>query len=133
MLDLRQSSCRMSVLILALVSLNSKVLAQTSGSIYGTVTDASGAVIPGAAVVVTNVHTSASKTTKADASGDYSFLVLDPGDYKVLRTDDRVPVADAGEHSSRRKPECSCQLRIEGWLHGTECDSRGYDRSCRYA
>ena len=55
----------------------------TSGSIYGTVTDASGAVVPGAAVVVTNVHTAASKTAKADASGDYRFLVLDPGDYKV--------------------------------------------------
>src|ERR1700722_3119348 len=45
MFDLRQSSCRMSVLILVLVSFNSRVLAQTSGSIYGTVTDDSGAVI----------------------------------------------------------------------------------------
>ena len=48
MSGLRQSSCRMSVLILALVSLNPRVLAQTSGSIYGTVTDDSGAVISGA-------------------------------------------------------------------------------------
>ena len=83
MFDLRQSSCRMSVLILALVSLNSRVLAQTSGSIYGTVTDDSGAVISGAVVVVTNLHTSVSKRLMTDASGDYQFPVLNPGDYEV--------------------------------------------------
>ena len=56
---------------------------ETSGSIYGTVTDASGAVVPGVAVTATNVHTSASRTTRADATGNYSILVLDPGDYNV--------------------------------------------------
>ena len=73
----------MSVLILALVSLNSRVLAQTSGSIYGTVTDDSGAVISGAVVVVTSLHTSVSKRLMTDASGDYQFPVLNPGDYEV--------------------------------------------------
>ena len=47
MVNLRQSLCKSSVLILALVNLGA--LAQTSGSIYGTVTDDSGAVISGAA------------------------------------------------------------------------------------
>ena len=55
----------------------------TSGSIYGTVTDASGAVVPGVAVTATNVHISASWSTKTDAEGNYSILVLDPGDYNV--------------------------------------------------
>ncbi|HEY2472496.1 MAG TPA: carboxypeptidase regulatory-like domain-containing protein [Terracidiphilus sp.] len=73
----------MSVLILALVSLNSRVLAQTSGSIYGTVTDDSGAVISGAVVVVTDLHTALSKRLKTDTSGDYQFPVLCPGDYEV--------------------------------------------------
>jgi len=56
---------------------------ETSGSIYGTVTDSSGAVVPGVAVTATNVLKSASRTTKADAAGNYSILVLDPGDYNV--------------------------------------------------
>src|SRR5258707_9480204 len=56
----------------------------TNGSIYGTVADSSGAVIPGAAVTATNVSTSASKTTKTNASGEYSFPVLGPGDYRVF-------------------------------------------------
>ncbi|WP_260473139.1 TonB-dependent receptor [Edaphobacter aggregans] len=55
----------------------------TSGSIYGTVTDQTSAVIPGAVVTATNLSTSAARTTKTDTSGDYSFPVLDPGDYNV--------------------------------------------------
>ncbi len=34
-------------------------------------------------MIVTNVQTSASKTTGTNTSGDYSFPVLDPGDYRV--------------------------------------------------
>src|SRR5580692_4665281 len=83
MFDLRQSSCRMSVLILAVLPFSSRVLAQTSGSIYGTVTDDSGAVITGAVVAVKNLHTSVSKGLITDASGEYQFPVLDPGDYDV--------------------------------------------------
>jgi len=83
MFDLRRSSCRLSVLILALLPLNSRVLAQTSGSIYGTITDGSGAVISGAVVVVTKLNTSVSKRIKTDESGNYQFPVLDPGDYEV--------------------------------------------------
>ena len=56
----------------------------TSGSIYGAVTDSSGAVIPEATVTATNVSTSAFKTTATNPSGEYNFPVLDPGDYRVL-------------------------------------------------
>jgi hypothetical protein len=73
----------MCILILALLTLNPWVLAQTSGSIYGTVTDDSGAVISGAVVSVTNLHTSVSNTLETDSLGDYQFPVLDPGDYEV--------------------------------------------------
>ena len=44
------------------------------GSITGTVTDSSGAVVPGAAVTITNLGTSESRTDKADASGNYRFV-----------------------------------------------------------
>jgi hypothetical protein len=55
----------------------------TSGSIYGTVIDPSSSVVPGAEVIAVNLSTSAARMTKTDASGDYSFPVLDPGDYDV--------------------------------------------------
>ena len=44
-----------------------------SGSIVGTVTDPSGAVIPGASVTINNPVTSYSRTDKADNSGAYRF------------------------------------------------------------
>jgi outer membrane receptor protein involved in Fe transport len=58
--------------------------AQTSyGSIVGTVSDASGAQIPGAEVTVKNVGTNATLTAKTGSGGTYSLLNLNPGTYKV--------------------------------------------------
>jgi hypothetical protein len=58
----------------------------TTGSVYGTVSDASGAVISGTTITAINQHTAAVKTTKSGATGDYTFAVLDPGDYKITGT-----------------------------------------------
>jgi Carboxypeptidase regulatory-like domain/TonB-dependent Receptor Plug Domain len=55
----------------------------TSGSIYGTVADTTGAIVPTADLTVTNVATGVTKSTKANDKGEYTFPVLDPGDYKV--------------------------------------------------
>ncbi len=55
----------------------------TTGSIYGTITDSTGAVIPNASVVVTNVDTRESHMTQSNISGNYTFPVLDPGNYNV--------------------------------------------------
>ncbi len=60
------------------------LLAQTSyGSIVGTVKDASGASIPDARVTLTNLGTSDARTAQTDGSGNYQFVNLQPGDYKV--------------------------------------------------
>jgi hypothetical protein len=62
------------------------VLAQTtvgSGSIQGTVTDPSGAVVGGAKVVITNTETGQTSTTSTNASGAYGSSALPPGSYKV--------------------------------------------------
>src|SRR5882724_7494710 len=55
----------------------------TFGSILGTVKDASGALIPGASVTLTNIGTAAARTTTTNASGDYSFLNLNAGKYTI--------------------------------------------------
>ena len=54
-----------------------------TGRIVGTVTDSSGAVIPGAHVVATNPATRASRETVADGSGFYQILALPIGNYTV--------------------------------------------------
>ncbi len=54
-----------------------------SGSIYGTVADPSGAVVPNAAVTVTNVQTGETQTSVSNKAGNYLFPVLVPGNYQV--------------------------------------------------
>ena len=49
----------------------------------GTITDNSGAVIGGAAVTLTNIDTGDKRTATTNASGDYQFVNLPPGNYKV--------------------------------------------------
>src|SRR5438874_9878712 len=53
------------------------------GSIVGTTIDASGASVPGAAVTLTNTGTGEAKTAATDQAGNYQFLNLVPGAYKV--------------------------------------------------
>jgi hypothetical protein len=62
----------------------SQLLAQsTQSTILGTVKDTTGAVIPGAEVVVTNVDKGLSTAYRTDASGNYQAMELIPGTYKV--------------------------------------------------
>ncbi len=58
----------------------------TSTTILGTVTDASGAVLPGAKVTVTNLKTGVKREDVASSTGDYSFPLLDVGEYEVTVT-----------------------------------------------
>ena len=70
------------VLFLAL-AVRGTAWGQANGSLVGTVTDNASAVIPGTKVSYTNLGTNETKTVQTDASGNYQFLQLLPGVYKV--------------------------------------------------
>lgn len=53
------------------------------GTILGTVTDNSGAVVAGAGVDVTNLATSVTKHTESTSTGDFTVPYLQPGTYRV--------------------------------------------------
>ncbi len=57
--------------------------AQTFGQISGTVTDASGAILVGASITVTNTQTNAVREAQTNTSGSYVFPALLPGVYNV--------------------------------------------------
>jgi hypothetical protein len=57
--------------------------AQFRASISGTVSDTSGAVVPGATVTLTDIQTNRVLTTKSNESGVYSFNALAPDHYKL--------------------------------------------------
>src|SRR5713101_8241504 len=59
------------------------VSAQTFGEITGEVKDQSGAVAPNASVTATNTATNASRTTRSNEAGIYSFPALLPGPYQI--------------------------------------------------
>src|SRR5271154_7336548 len=87
-------------LCLCLVALltGSPVSAQsTFGSLSGTVTDSSGSAIPAAQVVLTSLATGATQTLTTGGDGLYTFVNLNPGDY-------RLEVQKDGFKHYRREP-----------------------------
>ncbi len=65
--------------------LSPSIWAQTSrGTFTGTVTDATGASVPGASVQIMNTQTGVTRTTAANQEGLYRFDAVDPGIYDVV-------------------------------------------------
>lgn len=72
------------ILALILLLLPFAAFAQsTNGSISGTVSDSTGAVLPGVTVAATNIATGVSRTAISNSSGSYQIGLLPPGTYRV--------------------------------------------------
>lgn len=54
-----------------------------TGALAGTLTDASGAVVPNVTVTITNIATGQGRTVMAGSNGAYSIGLLVPGSYRV--------------------------------------------------
>ena len=63
----------------------------TTGSIWGTVRDQQGAVVPGATVRAVNEETGMMRTAVADLAGRYAMPSLSPGNYRVSASRDFRP------------------------------------------
>jgi hypothetical protein len=75
---------RVGALSIGVALLLLPLLAQSFfGSIVGTVTDSTGATMPHASVVLTNAGTAERRTVETDDSGNYQFVNLIPGRYRV--------------------------------------------------
>jgi hypothetical protein len=75
----------MHIRVLVALSVASALLGQIggAGSIHGSISDQSGAVIPGVAVTATNTATGVQTTRQTTASGLYVLSPLSPGEYNV--------------------------------------------------
>lgn len=76
-----------ALVFVQLISTGWIVSAQSvDSSIQGTVSDSSGAMIPGADVALTNDQTGVVRKTQSDSSGAYSFPTVQPGEYSLFIT-----------------------------------------------
>ncbi|NYF78830.1 TonB-dependent receptor [Granulicella arctica] len=64
-----------------------QAISVNGGSIAGTITDSTGAVLPNAAVVIKSTDTGYIKSLTSDSAGFYSVGPLNPGSYTVTVTD----------------------------------------------
>src|SRR5262245_52775500 len=87
-----------ALLTLVILSLGNIIaLAQSTATIQGAVTDASGAVIANAKVSAKNLGTGLERTTTSDSSGNYQIASLPIGTYKLeIRADGFQPEAISG-------------------------------------
>ncbi len=77
----------LALLVIALLMAPS-LMAQSlvSGDLTGTVTDPSGAVVPGAQVTLKNNANGQTRNTTSNSNGSYRFSLLSPGSYTVSAT-----------------------------------------------
>jgi len=76
---------RILVLLAAVGAISSTTLFGQAfyGSVVGTVTDPSGAALRGANITLTNTATGERRQAQSSDEGDYQFLNLVPGKYRV--------------------------------------------------
>jgi len=87
----------MNRFMVLLFALTSPLFGQTTGTISGTVHDATGAVVPGARVTATNTGTNQSRVASTDAAGQYALPLLPLGDYQVrVEKDGFAPFVQQG-------------------------------------
>lgn len=74
------------VVAIAWLCAAASVLAQTTGGLTGTVSDAQGGALPGVTVEVSGPTLQGSRLAITDESGDYRLALLPPGNYRVSFT-----------------------------------------------
>ncbi|MBV8050855.1 MAG: TonB-dependent receptor [Acidobacteriaceae bacterium] len=116
----------LALVLASLVAIPAAAQSQISGDLTGTITDPSGAVVPGANVTLKNNATGASQTATTNSAGAYRFSLLPPGSYTVTAaaqgfqgTSQRVQVA-VGQASA-----ANLQLAVGGSGTTVEVTAQG--------
>ncbi len=80
---MRSARCILALSVPVLATSLAYGQATASGTIFGSISDPTGAAIPGANVTATNTATNAQRTTKTNGAGEYRFDLLPVGDYVI--------------------------------------------------
>jgi len=82
----RSAGLRLILLCLLAMAAGRLPAQSTFGAIQGTVRDSSGALVPGAKVMLVNTGTSATQSATTDESGNYAFKNIEVGTYVLTFT-----------------------------------------------
>ncbi len=80
---LRRTLLTTSILCFMVLAANPLSAQIDTGGITGTVTDSSGAIVPGATITLTNDATGVILSTKSTSTGTYSLTAIRPGTYTL--------------------------------------------------
>jgi hypothetical protein len=82
------AAARMAAVIFFVVALTAPIemFGQFNASLSGTITDQTGAIVPGATVTLKNTGTQASRSAVTGQQGSYQFSELAPGSYSLVAT-----------------------------------------------
>ncbi len=106
-------------LVLVLLLAATWVPAQTfRGTVLGTVTDTSGAVVSGATVKVRNVDTGLERTTQTSADGTYSAPELPFGKYSVTVSQSGFQTSVTSNVAVDVASERRVDVVLEAWRSG---------------
>ena len=100
-------------LLFSFLSAVSILLGQTLGDISGEVRDATGAVISGVNITLTNQATNAKRNTSSNESGSYSFPALVPGPYRVRAEKPGFKAANSSTLELQVQQQARLDLRLE--------------------
>ncbi len=73
----------LAIALLTLMLPVTAAMAQATAQVSGTVVDPTGALVPGAKIVLTNLGTNAARTVTTNNDGLYNFTNVQPGSYSV--------------------------------------------------
>jgi hypothetical protein len=77
---------RIALFSLLLLISTAAIAQSTTGKIYGDVADNTGAILPSASVEIRDVHTGLTQKVNTNNSGEFTFNLVQPGDYAVTAT-----------------------------------------------
>ena len=122
------------LLVPALLLADSSGFAQTAASVTGVVTDASGAIIPGVGVTITNPGTGVKLTARTDSAGSYRISNVPPGPgYTIIFNDQGfspfevndlyVNVATARMQNAKLTPGATVEVKVNSDAAGVTLDT----------
>ena len=126
---MRAETRGISLLVVLLLLLSAVTLSAQSvvaGDLTGTVTDPTGAVVPGATVQLKNAETGFDKTIVTGATGSFRFSLLRPGTYTLKVTSGQfAPAEKAVSVELGQVTDASLSLGIAGKSESVEVRAEG--------